>query len=263
MLILETAPDVGGWLEAKGIRRLIVISPHLDDAVFSLGGLIDAAAPITEVATVYTEGTADAECAWALVGGFANPVEEHAARRTEDRSVMEQLGCAFRHLGVRSGELTVLMVRRHLQAMWQHPTHPPAATLVLLPAGAGGTNPPSSARRLWHRVLRRPSGCPAHPDHESTRDHFLEAMSAYPARLGFYAEIPYIWNEPGPQLAARLSAFSAGPLEHVRFLPDVSRKLRTADLYASQARLVLGEKVAYRRRVLKAKENIFLVPEGA
>ena len=38
MTSLSHATEVRSWLEQLGVERMIVISPHLDDAVFSVAG---------------------------------------------------------------------------------------------------------------------------------------------------------------------------------------------------------------------------------
>lgn len=261
MLSLEGRQDIIAWLDSSGIDQLVIISPHLDDAVLSLGGLIAAVPEITEVVTVHTEGAPDAAVDWSHAGGFADPIEEHAARRLEDQQAMGHLGCRFRHLGLRSGELNDTTARQQVRALWGIATRPSPSTLILLPAGAGGHQQLPPAKRLARRILRRPFGSMAHPEHESTRDHFWRALSANPARLGFYAEVPYVWNEAVPRLANRLSGLCSRPLDHVRIKPTLAAKLDAVKFYASQAELILGRKMSYRRRVLGGGEHLYLLPQ--
>lgn len=261
MLRLETHEHVVDWLASLNVRRIIIVSPHLDDAVFSLGGFISAVPEIVDVITVNTEGELNVAVDWALAGGFSDPIQEHATRRQEDERAMSYLGCGFRHLGLRGGDLSEVKVRNHLQALWDRHSQPVQSVLFLLPAGAGGDRPLSTTRRWFRKILRKPIGPPAHPEHEDTRDHFWRVLAEVSVRLGFYAEFPYIWNEVPTVLRNRLSRRYVSPLDTIQIRPHLEKKLSSADCYRSQVGLVLGEKPTYRRRVLDMDEHIFLAPE--
>ncbi|MFJ3583225.1 PIG-L deacetylase family protein [Streptomyces sp. NPDC090127] len=88
---------------------LIVLSPHLDDAVLSCGGLLLHArgrVPVT-VVSFFTEA---APPPYTLSGrqylrqtGASDAQELYAARRDEDRAVMAELGVAWSHVGLVDG----------------------------------------------------------------------------------------------------------------------------------------------------------------
>ena len=92
----------------QGIH-LVVLSPHLDDAILSCGALISHArqtAPIT-VVTFFTEAgpgphTLSAKRYLRQVGAV-DAAGLYAARRTEDAEVMERLGVGWLHLGMPEG----------------------------------------------------------------------------------------------------------------------------------------------------------------
>jgi LmbE family N-acetylglucosaminyl deacetylase len=72
---------------------IIVISPHLDDAVFSCGNLI-AACPAALVVTVFAgepAATLDAP-EWDLAAGFTSGAQAVRARRQEDGRALRRLG---------------------------------------------------------------------------------------------------------------------------------------------------------------------------
>jgi LmbE family N-acetylglucosaminyl deacetylase len=77
--------------------RLVVLSPHLDDAVLSLGGTIARAVRAGSEVTVITvfagdpESTAEA-CEWDKLCGFSGAGEAMRARRREDAQACEILG---------------------------------------------------------------------------------------------------------------------------------------------------------------------------
>jgi LmbE family N-acetylglucosaminyl deacetylase len=74
-------------------RKALVISPHLDDAVFGCGEWI-AAHPGARVLTVFAGVPSEpgALTEWDAACGFASAGEAVAARRAEDRAALELLG---------------------------------------------------------------------------------------------------------------------------------------------------------------------------
>ncbi|WP_328907899.1 PIG-L family deacetylase [Streptomyces sp. NBC_00234] len=93
---------------AQGIP-LIVLSPHLDDAVLSCGALLSHArqhVPVN-VTTLFTEGSPPPYTLSArryLHQTGAHDAEElYAARRAEDRAVLQEMGVAWRHTGLMEG----------------------------------------------------------------------------------------------------------------------------------------------------------------
>ena len=262
MLSIQGRQDIVAWLDSSGVDQVVIISPHLDDAVLSLFGLMSAVPEITEVVTVHTEGAPDVAVGWARAGGFADRIEEHAARRREDEWAMEHIGCRFRHLGVRSrsGDLSEATARHHVQTLLGPAAPRAASMLILLPAGAGCDRLISPAKRWVRRILRQRLWM-AHPEHQSTRDHFLKALSEIPAQLGFYADLPYASHVAPTQLADRLSESCLNPLHHVQIKSDPKEKLGAVEFYRSQAELILGGAMSYKRRRLGCEEHLFLLPK--
>lgn len=90
-----TGPGTLGDLDRAG--RLLVVSPHLDDAVLSCAGLIRHARDVT----VYTVFAADAPPAapftqWDRDCGFAPGTNVMEARRQEDARALGHLGASWR-----------------------------------------------------------------------------------------------------------------------------------------------------------------------
>lgn len=258
MTRLSHAAEVRSWLEQQGIDRVIVISPHLDDAVFSIAGFLSAWREQAEVLTVFTHGKAGENDTWAQASGFADSASEHLARRREDALAMNSLGCGFRHLGFCSGEVNEDAAVRTVSTMIQARPSGLAGTLVLLPAGAGGPTPASPLSRLAWRLLRRPWGCMPHGEHELTRDLFWKALAASQARCGFYAELPYAWSHSNGALQVRLHSALVCRTDLVTYRHDTSEKLRLVGAYQSQLLPIFGPSLAYRRRVLERAECLFM-----
>ena len=257
--LLDT-PSVYQWLDALAVERLLVVSPHLDDAVLSLGDLLRRVAARTEVLTVFTESDPGERVDWAHLGGFQDSAEEHAVRRQEDMRAMQHLGCAYRHAGLRSGQLNEAWLSQFLPKWLTNASSPNAKQLVLLPAGCGGNRPESGLACFWRRLTRQPFGSMAHPEHVLVRDVFWAALKQVPRlRIGFYAELPYAWQQTDAIIQAELGAATGYTLEPIRVSPQVDQKLVAAEHYVSQARLILGDSKSYRRRVLGRSECVFLV----
>lgn len=74
------------------LGKLLVLSPHLDDAVFACGELL-AARPGAVLVTLFAGAPAKpvALTAWDAASGFATTAQAVAARREEDRLALELL----------------------------------------------------------------------------------------------------------------------------------------------------------------------------
>lgn len=80
-------------------RRLVVISPHLDDAVFGCGDAI-ASHPGSTVVTIFAGGPADWQepTPWDAAAGFHRGEDAMVRRREEDRAALLHLGAGPRWL---------------------------------------------------------------------------------------------------------------------------------------------------------------------
>ena len=89
-----------GWVEPEELERVVVLSPHLDDAVLSCGMFL-AAHPGTTVVTVFCGFPAeilDPPNWWAQISGFGPGEDVVAARRAEDERALDRLAAVPRHL---------------------------------------------------------------------------------------------------------------------------------------------------------------------
>nr|WP_284508415.1 PIG-L family deacetylase [Caballeronia sp. INML5] len=87
-------------------QRTLVISPHLDDAVFSCGALL-AASPGASVCTIFA-GAPDTALAtdWDAQCGFADAHQAMRERRVEDKAALHVLGARAVHLGFLDSQYT-------------------------------------------------------------------------------------------------------------------------------------------------------------
>jgi LmbE family N-acetylglucosaminyl deacetylase len=175
-------------LEPSPGRRIVVVSPHLDDGVLSLGAAIAAWARVGARVEVLTVLACDAESTapaggWDRRGGFATEGEAARARRDEDRRACSLLGATARWLPFGNVDY-----ERHGS------DEEVRAAVVEAFEGADAVLVP---------------GFPlTQPDHRWLAELLL--ADGMPARLGLYAEQPY---------ASRLGR----PLEPPAWLPDELR----------------------------------------
>lgn len=188
--------------------RIVVVSPHLDDAVFSLGATLSHAARHDADVTVLTVLSGDPASSapagwWDAQAGFRTAGDATTARRQEDARACSILGVAPRWLPFSAAEYgpvpeeeVVAALRTELQGFG----------LILLP------------------------GFPlTHQDHELLNRLVLERVQPT-ARLLLYAEQPYaLWETIGPPAGWKPAAAA---------LPDRVKKLRACRAYTSQLELL-------------------------
>ena len=162
--------------------RVVVVSPHVDDAVFSLAGTLARAARSgaeVEVLTIFahdpeSEGPANG---WDTRAGFTTEGEAARARREEDREACGLVGAEPRWLPFRGGGYTK---ERNPDQIWEAAAAVVAHADSVLVPGFPLTN----------------------PDHAWVSDLFTKRLST--GRLGLYAEQPYRYQvrrkRPSPEL---------------------------------------------------------------
>lgn len=249
------------WLTALKPSRVHIVSPHLDDAVLSVHGLMRSSlASICEVTTVFTTPGPDADPSWARASGFRNPEDEFAARRQEDSRAMSRLGIAFRHAGLYADRWDDNEAARLASELIPAGPRDGQQPVVLLPAASG--QPMGAAQRLLRRLARIPFGADAHPEHRIVRDRMFHALSSRGFdRIVFYAEIPYSWNESRKHLSRSLQMLCGRPLAGYVIDPDVADKLSAVFEYESQVGPILGVKRSYQMKVMSRREY-YLVMQG-
>ena len=207
--------------EAPG-RRIVVVSPHLDDGVLSLGAAIASWAGVGATVELLTVLACDPDSeapagGWDRRGGFATEGDSARARRNEDRRACAVIGATPVWLPFgsvdyeRHGDEDD--VRREVEDAVA------GADVVLLP------------------------GFPlTHPDHEWLARTLGSGAVAGRGRLGLYAEQPYTRREGGkPEVSASMTGIVGG---HSVFAPVRARprdrlaKWRAIRRYRSQLRLL-------------------------
>jgi LmbE family N-acetylglucosaminyl deacetylase len=211
-----TSPAVG---DAALGRRTAVVSPHLDDAVFSLGATMARASRLgsqVRIVTVFAgEPGLDTKAGWwDRRAGFSSAKHAYAARREEDRHACALIG----------------------------------AVPVWLPFSDGQYAPEPDPAVVRQAVLDAVGGCDSlvlpgfplqNPEHAWVTTMLLTTPPKQ--RLGFYAEQPYAWRAgTSPRVAEPLQGLVRQPVTWHRVRADRAArrsKRRAAGAYRSQLQL--------------------------
>jgi LmbE family N-acetylglucosaminyl deacetylase len=207
------------------LDRIVVISPHLDDAVLGCSHLL-AAHPGTTVVTVFTgrpDSYPDPMERWDALCGFEPGDEVHAARRAEDAAALATLDAT---------------------PVWldfvEH-SHLLPEERVLGEQIADALE--AAVRAAQPTAVIAPFGL-ANPDHDATHDAAMQVRARYPDPAWFCYEDMGYKHIPG-LLARRIARlFIAGVWPTPAALPldvDAGRKQRAVDCYPSQLRALEAE----------------------
>jgi LmbE family N-acetylglucosaminyl deacetylase len=198
--------------------RVAVLSPHLDDAVLSLGAAISAAAAAgaeVDVVTVLAgDPTAtDPPGAWDRSRGFASAAEAASARREEDRRACEMLGARPVWLPFKDHQYPARAEPDEVWAAIEEAIR--GATSVLVPGA-----PLVHEDHLWLAMTVLERGLPAD------------------VPVGLYLEQPYaVWAGDRAEVPEAARSLVARPLHWSRLASAPThrwRKARASGAYASQ-----------------------------
>lgn len=198
---------------AAGAVRVVAVSPHLDDAAFSAGGVLarlaDAGHDVT-VATVFTASVPD-PTGFALAcqtdKGIAPDVDYLALRRAEDRAAMAVLGVRHAHLGLPEAP------HRGYDS--------PAALFAGVRPGDRLDLPALDAD-----VLLAPQGLGGHVDHLLVG----AAVAALGRPTAWWRDAPYVLRQPDAPASPDLP----GDLQPLRLPGDAARRADACACYTTQ-----------------------------
>ena len=216
--------------------RAAIVSPHLDDAVFSLGATIARASRLGAHVTIVTVfgGAPGLEADagwWDRRAGFPSAEDAYAARRDEDRRACALLG----------------------------------ADPVWLPFSDSQYGPEPDPKLVRRAVVEAATGCdclllPGFPLQNPEHAWVTKVLLTRPpeVRLGLYAEQPYAWRAGrSPDVADPLRTLLSRPVTWRRIQTDTAarrRKRRAAGAYESQLRL-LGVAPVWRMTLYEARHG--------
>lgn len=210
---------------------ILVVSPHLDDAVFSAGQFL-AARPGAVVVTVLAGAPIQpVQTKWDLNSGFTDSQHAITIRRDEDRTALAMLGAIPVHLD-------------YLDCQYKPENH---RALV-----AGLTN---EIEKRQPELVVGPLGL-GHADHIRVRDAVLAAHREVP--LWLYGDLPYRVRNPRSVKAALKSIRRRGyATEELRRVGLGVEELKTAALacYPSQLQLIEVGQLIVRERFWRATRS--------
>lgn len=245
-------------LDFDAFERVVILSPHLDDAALSCGGLLQALRGVPTLVVTLCSGnppplnSADGSRKLPARRGHVSP----RIRRAEDIAAMRAIDAAFVHLSfpdsiyrrsLHTGRLIYLSARER----WVAPRSDDATHIEEL-------------YRLLSRIcldlgpilLVSPMGIGDHVDHQITARVAMRLADAG-ASLLFYEDFPYVANpESGrggdtpADALARLQLAPAGRF----FVPvDVEGKMRLLRHYVSQVPVLFGTDEGMREAIQRSQ----------
>ena len=213
------------------MQTALFISPHLDDAVFSAGGLAGLLADRgwnTVLATVFTRSVVPAQgfaLACQLDKGLAPDVDYMALRRAEDREAARLLG------------FTETLWLDLLEA--PHRGYDSPAALF---GSLRGDDAPDVVGQLQALqadfapdLVLTPQGLGNHVDHQQVTKAAIGCFG--PALLAFYRDTPYAIRQPDAQ---PLAIVPPGAVETIGIAAVLGRKIAAAQAYTSQIGFQFG-----------------------
>ncbi|PWF44001.1 PIG-L deacetylase family protein [Massilia glaciei] len=233
-------------LDFDAFERVVILSPHLDDAALSCGGLLHALQGVPTLVVTLCSGnppplvSVDGASKTPARRGHVSP----RIRRAEDVAAMRAIEAAYVHLSFpdaiyRRGP-TGKLIYPSARGRWIAPRDDDAAHIEEL-------------FQLLRRIcldlgpilLVSPMGIGDHVDHQITaRVAMRLAAAAAGAKLLFYEDFPYVADPhsgrggDGPEAA--LARLQLEPTERFVVPVDIEGKMRVLRHYTSQVPVLFG-----------------------
>lgn len=233
---------------AASRRKIMVIEPHSDDAVLSVGGTMWAKREQCRFSIVTVAGRSNFTSYQHLYREFFDVDKVCALRDAEGSLVAKMLGGAYASLGLnesnlryRDGDWGVDWFRRHEYSIRASIGRCyPQAVLEEWTEVLAGVLRRSDSEEIWI-----PLGVGTHCDHQMTRDACLAALVADPSLVAdrivrLYEEVPYAMHDPSypSELVSALNLRGAVLEREIPGIDEViEHKLRLVSVYASQFKL--------------------------
>lgn len=244
---------------------VLVVSPHLDDAVLSAFGFLDR--PDVTVMTVFTGAPEDGVASeWDRKLGHADGAEIMRRRLAEDDAALESMRVPTVRLGLleagyRDGDLPEHDAESLRAAVREWLAGTDGNGVVLAPSGAGAVD--NLVYRLRWRtnlpIARFPGGGLPHPDHVATRDVVVPEVLAAGHRVVLYEELPYCWSGRGDRRVAQLVEAGLPQPQRFHLRVDPRRKAAAVARYESQTPELFRPWVRDIASVMPSVERYWLV----
>ncbi|MGF6612795.1 LmbE family N-acetylglucosaminyl deacetylase [Paraburkholderia sp. WSM4175] len=180
-------------------QRLLVISPHLDDAVLSCGLLI-AAHPGTVVCTVFTAPpVGNMTTDWDRAAGFADACEAMQARQAEDREALGLLSAIPVHLLFCDAQYHATPDADELITALNHAVSETKPARIVMPLGLFHSDHVLVSNACLALMRRQPaSPFIAYEDVPYRRmSGVVQARLCDLAKRGYAAQPPHAFDAPG------------------------------------------------------------------
>jgi LmbE family N-acetylglucosaminyl deacetylase len=225
-------------------RRILVLEPHSDDAVLSVGGTMWLRRHECQFILVTIAGRSNFTSYFELDRDYFDVGQVSAMRRAEGELLASLLGGEYHALDqldatlrYRHGDWSLDWYRRHkrcVSAFVEHHSGP--AELRRWIAAVRGAVLEAAAEEIWF-----PLGG-LHTDHQLTRDAVLTLLRDEPAlfegrEIRIYRDVPYAGQSPEFVVNALSRAGAVLTPETVPITSVFSEKLHLISLYASQFKL--------------------------
>lgn len=224
--------------------QILILSPHLDDAILSLGGSMAAWSDAGAVVTALTVFTADApekgpdsEIVNAMHKLWNLGENPYATRRREDIAAIEVVSSSYVH-----GNLDDCIYRQAEGGSSLYPTE--ASVYSAAPASAEAIYGPLKElistwlRKFNPRLVLSPLGIGQHVDHFITSEVFREISRDSGYDVALYEEIPYATGKYpliNPDSVTAAKERSQWNIQFSELMAiDFDRKRRAIECYASQ-----------------------------
>jgi LmbE family N-acetylglucosaminyl deacetylase len=239
-------------------ERVVVLSPHIDDAVLSCTGLLSALDGLAPrlVVTLYCGNPESPRPEAPGQKARQRARRGHAApsvRRREDLAAMRYLDCDWVHLGFpeaiyRRSPTMGHLIYRHPRQKWTRPNVADSAHMeelfLVLRRLCGNMGP---------RLLVSPIGIGHHVDHRICGLTALRLASPH-TRVIFYEDFPYVTgscvgsgNDDDPTSA--LARLGLRPTRRYVVPSNTKRQVKAVSLYASQIEPLFGSEATMREAV--------------
>lgn len=193
------------------MSRVVVVSPHLDDGVFSTGDMLagESNALVLTVFAGVPEKTLQTD--YDKSTGFSNSKSAMLSRREEDTQATAALGVEYKHLPFLDGQYNVETDKYEI--LMEVSKVLDEADVIYMPVGM------------------------KHPDHEHTRDFVLAYRLLHQEKLYFlYEELPYRVIEPNlaKEILEEVPIFDTYHLELMNPRKVTNKKILAVSRYRSQ-----------------------------
>ena len=263
--LIELAPSSFG----RDRKRVLVIEPHMDDAILSVGGLMWQLRNSHEFTVVSVAGHSNFTSYYRIDREYFDIETVSALRKQESELVMRLLGGKHLTLGrldaplrYQGGNWTLDWYRKNRRSISAFINHSPTSEEVRSCASEiGNILAVTDASEIWI-----PMGVGTSADHEMTRNACLLALMDLKDRLDqvvvyLYQDVPYAMEYPlhSEQITTALGAAGASTeVIPVDITESMSPKLRLISIYASQFKMsYMGPRVEKTARVAARANDKF------